>query len=202
MDVVGRQCPACPVAGHLIPKQVGEDFLYVFKAARFAGRARRRTWAGPSARRVASGLRPPARGDSPPAARHTKKPRAAMIDGGSGASVWSRHRQCLRRGARALWDGDATPTPFIRGKPIRWGLPGQGRSDVGCSTLTGQAPPDPPCADEGRWDGLKGAAGGAGGGAAWVTNRVTTGTDDAGRCRTTADDMARSRGVRPQVTPT
>jgi hypothetical protein len=43
---------------------------------------------------------------------------------------------------------------FVQAKSSRRGLPGQGRSDVGCSTLPRQAPSAPRCVDEGRRDGL------------------------------------------------
>jgi hypothetical protein len=45
------------------------------------------------------------------------------------------------------------PSPFAQAKPSRQGLPGQGRSDIGCSTLPRHALSAPRCVDEGRRDG-------------------------------------------------
>src|SRR4051794_15911646 len=61
-------------------------------------------------------------------------------------------------GHSGFWDEQAIPTACVQAKPSRQGLPGQGRSDVGCSTLTRQALSAPRCVDEGRRDGRFGSA--------------------------------------------
>jgi hypothetical protein len=54
--------------------------------------------------------------------------------------------------------GFALPPTFVQAEPSRQGFPGQGRSDVGCSTLPREALPATRCVDEGRRDGGLGLA--------------------------------------------
>src|SRR3954451_21462840 len=61
----------------------------------------------------------------------------------------------LRRGLRSVGWVAAIPATFVQAKPSRQGLPSQGRSDVGCSTLTRHALSTPQRVDEGRRDGSR-----------------------------------------------
>ena len=91
---------------------------------------------------------------APPAARHTKKPRAAMVDGSSGASMLRREKGVPPAGSSGTpgWLAPSRQPPSGQSRAVG---PARSRSfsRAGCSTLTGQAPPTPQGADEGRQDG-------------------------------------------------
>jgi hypothetical protein len=65
-----------------------------------------------------------------------------------------------RAGVVAAGVAGVIPATVVQTKPSRQGLPGQGRSDVGCSTLPRQALSAPRCVDEGRRDGEDSGCGG------------------------------------------
>lgn len=115
---------------------------------------------------------------APPNLGRADGPPPRLWPSAASASVLARRRRDIRRSPGPPWlmadpgfgvDQDkgnasggvlgrsgmvgAIPTTFVWAEPSGEGLPGQGRSAAGCSTLTGQTPPTPQCADEGRRDG-------------------------------------------------
>ena len=104
--------PMCHTSGNqtLQPSGIGEDFLYGFKAA-LTGRSRRRTGAGPPARRRRLCFAPASSVPAPGTARHAD---------GSDSDGWHTFPARLHdASAGSLEDGDTIPAISVTARPGR-----------------------------------------------------------------------------------
>ncbi len=159
--------PASAVGSHDLHQPASADVRTFCTASRRpASRAARAAEPGPGRWPAAAPLAFGRQrvGVSPPAARHTTEPRAAMgTDRSRGFDV--EHDKAVPPAGSSGTPGWLAPSrqPSSGQSRVGGACPVKVVQTVGCSTLTGQAPPTPRCADEGRRDGKAGMRAGDGG---------------------------------------